>query len=291
MRLPECDVAIYEPIYQIGQTVSDLRFSSYSHLGNERFSSWREFKIHVDMFRANSHRKHIFCGLFSPKFSMKCRIGSDIFLDFCEKNMDSDVVFINPFPQLSYISFNVWEHAEVFHPGIIEVARNLLKVAGVDLSISTDQRHGQEVLAYSSFWCGSEKFWDLYVGGVLNKLALFIEQNPDNPVVKAALSDTYHYDPAPYLPFITERLFTTFLSQELSVKYAGFPVNPLDYCLNDYERDVVLRIYDEVDSADANNNFDKELIDKMRSSLLGLVKYNNDFYKKNLHPHTGRCFE
>lgn len=282
------DVGIYEPIYLDGQTISQKNFHPYPHNSNKDFAHWREFRIHVDMFRNSIFEKHAFTGLFSPKFELKTKITGPAFAEFCVKNADADVVFINPFPHLAYMSFNIWMQAETNHSGIVEVANNLLNDAGVSLTIDTEKRHDLTVLAYSSFWCGNAKFWQTYVGQVLSPLASFIETNPDAPSVKSALQETFHTDPSPYLPFITERLFTTYIAQANDLKIVHYPLDPLNYCFNQYEIDLVSNSRQRIDKADKLKIYPESIKISMQSVCDQSIIDAKEYYKNNVHPHTGR---
>lgn len=285
------DVGIYEPIYLNGQTISQENFIPLLHTSNKHFANWREFRIHVEMFRNRVFEKHIFTGLFSPKFELKTKITGIEFAEFCVDNADADVVFINPFPQLAYMSFNIWMQAEANHSGIIGIAKNLLNDAGINLSINTKQRHCHKVLSYSSFWCGNAKFWNNYVGTILLPLADFIEKNPNAPSVRAALNDTFHTDPSPYLPFITERLFTTYVSQQHDLIPKYYPLNPTDYCLNQNEIDFIANTKPILDEADKQRIYPDSIKENLQSACNKSTIEAKEYYKKNVHPHTGRVIK
>ena len=282
------DVGIYEPIYLEGQKISQKNFIPYAHTSNKEFAHWREFRLHVDMYRKRIFEKHALAGLFSPKFELKTKLTGLEFANFCTKNADADVVFINPFPHLAYMSFNIWMQAEANHAGIVEIASSLLFDAGIDLQINTEERHDHSVLAYSSFWCGNDKFWHAYVGKILEPLALYVENHPESPSVKAALQETFHTDPSPYLPFITERLFTTFIAQQADLKKCHYPLNPIAYCFNQSDIDLVTSNREIVDQADRLKNHSASMKEGMQSFCNQAIIDAKEYFKLNKHPHTGR---
>ena len=290
MNTTKMGIGLYEPIYKDGQIIANDACSPYLHVSNKEYSHWREFKILVDMYAFKIPFMHQYCGLLSPKFSIKCRISVSAFLDFCSLQSEADVIFINPFPQLPYLSLNTWMHAEAFHPGITHVAQNLLNAADIGLVIDDQARHGPDVLSYSSFWCGNQSFWDEYVGGILCKLSQYIIKNPDCPAVIASLADTSHYDTTPYLPFITERLFTSFISKNKSIKSISYPLDPLEYCLDSYEKKLITNIKQKTIEADLKNIFSSSLVEEMRASCVLLAQHTDYYYKSYIHPHTGKLF-
>lgn len=280
-------IAIYEPLYVTGQQLTEPCFRPLV-VQHADHPEWREFRILVDMFRRGLHRQQAFTGLMSPKFGIKTGVTGLECIDFVRANSDADVCFINPFPQLAYISFNVWMQGEVSHPGLVERAQDLLDAGGIDLKLKDVPRQGHSTLCYCNFWVGSERFWEAYVGGLLIPIAEFLEQNPDHPASRAVLMETQHTDPAPFLPFIVERLFSSFLSrQQGTIVARAYPMDPLTLSLQEFDRQVVTYLKEKIDSADRADHFP----DSTREELALLCKlwqvYNAAYYEHRPHPHSG----
>jgi hypothetical protein len=279
---------IYEPLYAEGQSLSEARFTPL-RLPSNVHSAWREVRILVDFYRRGDHRCAGKTGIFSPKFGLKTKVSADEFLRFVDESGESDVCIINPFPTIPYYSFNVWMQGEVNHPGLLAAAKKILDASDILWDLSAVPRHNQANLCYSNFWVGTEKFWDGYVGGILDPIATYIESNPDSPAARAVMIDTWHTDSAPFLPFIVERLFSTYLSLTPGVKIAAFPIaDPLDYCLTDYEREMVARIQPIVDAADRAKSFSHELISIQETLCRLYVRYAKEHFASNAHPHSGK---
>ncbi|SDQ32733.1 hypothetical protein SAMN05443245_0931 [Paraburkholderia fungorum] len=283
-------VAIYEPIYAADQTLTCTEFLPWVMADNSR-PQWREFKILVDMYRNGDHLQHNFTGLFSPKFTLKAKMSGARFLEFVQRHSNADVCFINPFPQLAYWSYNVWMQGEHAHPGLKKAAQALLDASGVDLSIQHAARNGPQSLLYCNFWVGSRRFWQDYVGGVLLPIADFLDANPAHAAAVAVMTDTTHTDPAPFLPFIIERLFSTYISQRADLACAAYPFDDQerrDYCINDFEKLLFDRMRTKVDEADASATFSPLLIEQMDMVCALWQKHFFDFYASRPHPHTGQ---
>lgn len=282
-------IAIYEPLYAKGQVLSDPAFKPLPRAENVR-PEWREFGILVDMYRAGVHRQHRFTGLFSPKFRLKTKLTGDQFIAFVQEQHDADVCFVNPFPQIAYWSYNVWMQGEYAHKGIVEAATELCHSAGLGWDIRGTPRHGARELAYSNFWVGTESFWESYVGGVLIPIAEFLETNSDHAVARNVMVPTDHTDPAPFLPFIIERLFSTFLSRMLEVRATAYPLTERirEYCNNDFECLLFERMRLQVDAADAAGKFPADLLDWMDTVCALWQQHFFDFYAQRPHPHTSR---
>jgi hypothetical protein len=283
-------VAIFEPIYSPNQTLSCAEFRALPRADNS-CPEWREFKILIDMYRNGEHLRHDYTGLFSPKFTLKSKITGATFIDFVQNHSGSDVCFINPFPQLAYWSYNVWMQGEHAHPGLITAAQALADASGVNLTIADTPRHGPRTLGYCNFWVGSQRFWDKYVGGTLLPIADFLETNPSHVVALAVMTDTTHTDPAPFLPFIVERMFSTYISLHTELPHAAYSFDAQevrDYCINDFEKLLFDRMREKIDAADASGVFDSELVDQMDTVCALWQKHFFDFYATRPHPHTGQ---
>jgi hypothetical protein len=283
-------VAIFEPIYAQDQVQVEKNFLPLVVRDNSQ-AGWREFKLFVDMYRAGEHRSHEYTGIFSPKFRLKSRITGTAFARFAQNQTGADVCFINPFPQIAYWSFNVWMQGEHAHPGLARAAQSLLDACELDFDIDCTPRQGPGLLSYSNFWVGSERFWEEYVGGVLVRIAEFLEKNPGHEVTHKVMEDTTHTDPAPFLPFIVERLFSTYISQRPDLKIAAYrheDGSVLDYCVNEYERRLVARMKPQIDGADAAGKFDPVLIKQMDIACELWQQQFFDYFAARPHPHTGR---
>lgn len=281
-------IAIYEPQYLPGQSPSEPAFRPLK-LENNDYADWREFKIIVDMYRRGLHREQRYTGLFSPKFNLKTRVSGEKFVDFVRANAESDVCFINAFPQLAYISFNAWMDGEESHPGLAQRAQALLDACDIGWRVADLPRQDPKVLCYCNFWVGTERFWDAYVGGLLLPVARFLEENPTHPASLSAFEPTRHTDRAVFLPFIVERLFSSFLSKrsgEFSI--SRFPMDPSAHSNNEFERYIVACCKDEIDDADRIGFFPPALKSKM-ALLCGLWRrYQFAYYENRAHPHSGK---
>ena len=278
-------IAIYEPLYLPGQQLAEDAFRPL-RLENNDFADWREFRILVDMYRRGLHREQQFTGLLSPKFGLKTGLSGRDFLAFVEANADADVCFVNPFPQLAYISHNVWMQGEHAHPGLTVRSQALLDAVGIDIVLDDVPRHGPDVLCYSNYWVGKERFWDEYVGGLLLPIAQFLETHPDHPASRAIMEPTIHLEAAPFLPFMIERLFSTYLSlNRASVSFRAFPADPIALCLTDLERDLVSRQRDAVDAADRAELFPAAMKNEMLKLSALRQSYDHDYFDIHAHPH------
>jgi hypothetical protein len=279
-------LTIYEPQYQEGQILSEPSFTPL-HVKNSH-PAWREFRILIDCHQSEHHRgKRL--GVFSPKFGLKTKVPANEFIAFCGDHDQADVCLINPFPQIACYSYNVWMQGEIAHPGLTEVAQRLLNASGIGWDLSKTPRHDVRTLCYSNFWVGSEQFWDTYVSDVLGRIASFLEREPDDLVAKRVMHGTQHTDEAPFLPFIVERLFSTYLSLSPGLSVAAYDTGDvLQYCLTDVERDIVSYMAPIVSEADASGCFSDALKSQMRLMSSICHRYGLAHFAANAHPHSGK---
>jgi hypothetical protein len=200
-----------------------------------------------------------------------------------------DVYFINPFPQIRYWSYNVWMQGEIAHPGLKNAAIQLLKAAHVSIDIIGTPRQGCEVLAYSNFWVGTPKFWEQYVGAILKPIYKFLLENPNHEATHGVMATTRHTANAPLLPFIIERLFSTYLSFTPGLKTIAYEISENtiinEYCVNDFERLLLSLMKEEVDFADSRMLFPEQLMIKMNMACQLFQQHHFDYYQLRSHPH------
>ena len=282
------EITIYECLYSSNQKPI-LAGAQPLHISNQK-PERRELQAYVEAYRRRLYLQNDYTGIFSPKFEIKTHVSINDFIRFAS-SQDGDICHINPFPQISYWSFNVWEQGEIAHPGLSKAAQKILDAVGIDLQISATPRHSASVLAYSNFWIGNIDFWRSYVGQVLVPISNFLDEHPSHPATNNVLEHTNHTDPAPLLPFIVERLYSTWLSTH-SFKFSHFPQSAEDiaenYCNNSFERLLFSQMQNLVNTADYNCNFPGELREHMANMCRLFQQHFFDYYAHRKHPHSGQ---
>lgn len=287
------DVLIYEPVYRAGQLISEPAAVALNWLENP-LPEWREFAIYIAIYRQNLFSQSRLTGLFSPKFSLKSQISFSQFVAFASQQTDADVCFLNPFPQIPYYSYNVWMQGETAHPGLIRTANDLLAASGIGWRVEEVLRQKPTVVGYSSFWVGNANFWNRYVGQILLPVTNFIINNPDHQAVKAVMKTTVHTDAAPYLPFVLERLFSTFLSLTPDIKFSSWrhdrpAIEKL--CVNQYEKILFQGMIERVNLADAQSDFPEHLRKEMAFLCELSQQQFFDYFSLRPHPHTSKTVD
>lgn len=178
----------------------------------------RETAHMLTFWRQGRHRDFKVSALLSPKFTQKTAIDGAIFNAFILNNPNYDVWFVNPYPHYFYLAYNIWEHGEIWYPGLLGRASRVFAAAGLAINLERFPRSTWNTLLFSNIWAGTAQFWDQFMAFV-GHIARHAETVPD-------VFDTVPYEDgrAVYFPFIFERLFTTFLVLQPSIRarYANF---------------------------------------------------------------------
>jgi hypothetical protein len=277
-------IIIYEPIFAPEQERTEPAFTPL-HVSNQ-LSEWREFAIIAEIYRRGLHRNGGLTGLFSPKFGVKSGISGETFIEFAQSQAGADVVIVNAQPQHAFMAYNVWQNGEVVHPGLVHRSQSLLDAVGIDWHLDAQGRHGPEILCYSNFWVADEAFWDAYVGGILVPIAQYIETYPTAPVVRAIMEPTRHLTAAVLLPFMIERLFTTYLALHPNWRVAPLLLDPKDRCTSPIEEMIVAFTYPRIELA-LQEGFSNELIELLGFLQIVRREYNEVYFKDRVHPYTG----
>jgi hypothetical protein len=164
-------------------------------------------------------------GMVGPRWQEKLHFTSQDLFDNIENNPGYDVYIFNHAQMLAALTHNVWELSDRYHPGITDVAKELLTRMGhCDV---TTRFMTESVVCYCSYFVATNEFWADYLK-FLEKAKYILDNLEDGPVKDAyQASANYRRDPQLTLfPFITERLFSTFLS--LNPTYQVYH-RPYDY--------------------------------------------------------------
>ena len=117
---------IYQNYYADGQDATlDPDFVANDGRRNAN-THYREVGLFVRMYHAGLHRSADYTGIVPPKFGEKTGKTGREFIDFIQSNPGYDAYFINPFPQNSYYTYNVWVHGDYCHPGLMALAPAVL---------------------------------------------------------------------------------------------------------------------------------------------------------------------
>lgn len=219
-------------------------------------TEYREVGLFLRLYHAGQHKAAEYTGIVSPKFREKARITGSDFLRFVERNPGFDVYFINPYPVNAYYSFNVWEHGEICHSGLMLLAQELFNCAGINCNLYEMGRNTHATLLYCNYWLGNEYFWDRFMN--LNvRILQAVERLSPRMRGRLFALDPQYPDPVPMLPFVFERLFSTLLLMDPSIKGCSYRYSR-DYIMecNQHEQLIAGSFIDVIDEIDRRGEYD-----------------------------------
>ena len=238
-------VSVYQNYYNKDQITNlDKFFIPYDWTGNPT-PEYREIAIFFDLYNKREIIESEYFGLVSPKFYEKTGITGDKFIDFIIKNPGYDVYFINPFPHGQYLFFNVWEQGEQIHPGTKQMTQELFDYAGYDISIEGLGRSDRTTASYCNYWVGNKAFWDVYISFIKPLFECITVKMPDNQRKKYFELAPYT-NPAPYFPFVFERMFSTILLINKKIKSLSYEYSKEEY--NNLEKKQNFKFYGKCSS-------------------------------------------
>jgi hypothetical protein len=211
---------IYQIYYSENQKPQlDPSFIPYDNSGKSYPFNY-EYAVFFDLFKKVNWDEASLLGTVSWKFKQKTGLLGSEFTEHIRKNPNYDVYFVNPFPFLCHYK-SVWEQGQNHHPNLIKIAENLLAAVGYDLNILKNETP-PSLTAFCNYWVGNKKFWDAYVA-YLTPIWDYVLSH-DNEITKSLGKNADLTINAPYLPFIFERLFSTFLASG-SWRVSSLPIS------------------------------------------------------------------
>ncbi len=211
-------------------------------------------------------------GALSWRFSEKTGMSGNDWLAAIAARPGFDVYFCNPFPENEALYHNVWIQGEPSHPSFIELVTAVFNAAGLPLEHLTAISASGNFSA-ANYFVATPAFWDSYLRFVRVVLGKAERRMPARMRAllhsRAADQRNFHFG-ATYVPFIVERLFTTFVTTEGSkFKACRIPLPARERQLN-----VHLRLLREM----------KDVAHKTNSKWLAAcwVNYRN-LYLNNTH--------
>jgi hypothetical protein len=248
----------------------------------------RETAHMLNFWRQGLHREFAVSGLLSPKFYEKTGITGKVFNEFIASNPDHDVWFINPYPHYFYLAHNIWEHGEIWYPGLCERAARVFTAAGIAVDLNKFPRSTKNTLLFSNIWAGTPKFWDEFMAFV-SHVSAHAEQD-------LTIFDEIPYEDgrSPYFPFIFERLFTTFLVMHpgVNARFANFQFDHILELVNDTDRLMIREwgpMIDRWDSAGDYNDDQRAIFRGIQKLSILRMRINDPadyprYYNRDTHP-------
>ncbi len=213
-------IRIHQIFYDPAQRPAlDPAFLPYDNTANPQ-PQWREYHVFRTEWLAGGCRPDDVTGFVSWKFAAKTGVSGQDFVTFIESHPGHDVYFLNPHRVEPRPFTNIWQQAEVHHPGIIGLAQRIFDAIGEPVDLAALQQPREQVL-FCNYWAGSRRFWQRYMD-LGERVARQIREGLDEADRRLAWSRADRLIDAPYVPFIMERLFSTLLATRAGIRFRAW---------------------------------------------------------------------
>lgn len=215
-------VYIHQIYYDAAQRPSlDPSFIPYDNRANPH-PEWREYHVFRTAWGAGLCREGDVTGFVSWKFGAKTGLRGKQFIRFITKTPGYDAYFAHPFRVEPQAFTNIWQQAEIHHPGILGLTQRILDAVGIAVDLAALEQPREQVL-FCNYWAGTRRFWDGFMG-FCEPIHYHILHGLDEADRELLWSRADQKIDACYVPFIMERLFSTYLAHNPDVRARGLDV-------------------------------------------------------------------
>ena len=165
-----------------------------------------EYGVIKELYEGKAFANVKLNGVLSWKFRRKTGWRVRELKDYCSRLSDTDIVTLNPFPELWQDNLNVWGQGERFCPGLIELAKDIYREADLDPDVLSTRMSIKDI-CYCNYWLANKKFLDLYY--LYTTRVFHAAVNSED--LKERLFNGQQFRGAPMFPYLFERLFSTVL--------------------------------------------------------------------------------
>lgn len=153
-------------------------------------------------------------GFTSYKFNEKTNLIGKHFVDFIRANPDSGAWFMEPYAKPRVPWINGWHQGQIYHPGILPLAEQVLQKIGYKTNITTEQMPS----CWYNYFVFNRATWNLFLK-TMNDIEKTCKTDPE--LYNKMYVNSAGYEPAldvPFFIFFLERFITTFLTEN-NLKY------------------------------------------------------------------------
>lgn len=209
------DIRIFQIYYRKGQESQlDPDFTPYDNRGD------LDLLLEFNVFRKLAADSRVagadYWGAVSWKFGQKTGLTGAELRETIRANPGYDAYFCNPHPDTEALYHNLWLQGETSHPEFVWLSRQIFEAAGLELGL-IDEIWPSSLFATTNYFVATPDFWRAYLEFVLRVIDKARDKlSPHGrAMLHSAMADNKGmHASASYLPFIVERLFSTFLLTE-----------------------------------------------------------------------------
>jgi hypothetical protein len=206
------NIKLYQVAYNV-ETLAQVQASGFlvlDNLANPR-PDWYEYWPIRHFLLTEPLDESAFYGFFSPKFTYKTQMThADVcaFLDAALAKGPVDVALFSPQPDMGAHFLNVFEQAELFDPGCLQVAKDFLQLQGLDVPLEGMVMDSRQTV-FSNYFVARPAFWRLWFG--YTEALFAIAEDATHPLNAALNFNTTYGENANRKVFISERLASLLL--------------------------------------------------------------------------------
>jgi hypothetical protein len=157
----------------------DPGFEVLDNLANER-PDWYEYWPMRRFLLNETLDEDAFYGFLSPKFKLKTNLSAADVQDFIRaSNPATDVVLLSPSIHNSAFYWNVFEHGNSEHPGLIDVANRFFARLGHPQPLETLVSDSRNTV-HSNYFIAKPRFWRSWLQ--ITEQLFVIAESPDDPL-------------------------------------------------------------------------------------------------------------
>jgi hypothetical protein len=219
----------------------------------------RNLYLNKELFKDDKE----YAGVLSWKFRQKTGLDGKQIIRWMEDNKGYDVYFINPWPEHSYLSFNVWHQGEFYHPGMLFLIEKLFREAKLDIEIRNTHRNTIHTLCFCNYWIANKKFWNVYMKYCEQLYAAIQNTDKETKRLLYDIKADAQIDSA-FFAFVMERMFSTVLSIKKfkTLNYFDIYTRPTN---NIVLKNILDKYSPTIDKMDDAKNYTKDNIEFINS--------------------------
>ena len=189
------DIKLYQIAYN-AETLEQVHSSGFlvlDNLGNPR-PDWYEYWPIRNFLLTQTLDESAFYGFFSPKFTYKTQMThADVcaFIRAANAKSPIDVALFSPQPDMGAHFLNVFEQAELFDPGCLHVAKDFLRLQGLDVPLESIVMDSRQTV-FSNYFVARPAFWRPWFA--LTEALFAMAEDPAHPLSAALNFNTTYGD-------------------------------------------------------------------------------------------------
>lgn len=176
---------------------------------------WYEYWPIRNFLKNTTLKDENWYGFFSPRFQEKTGLNSveikKIIQGVEEKDKSVDVILFSPQPDMGAYFINVFEQGEMFHPGHMQVAKDVLAAIGIDAPIESIIMDSRQIV-YSNYFVAKPSFWKRWLQ--ITESIFSIAETSEHPLHDVLNSGTSYRDGSHQKVFLIERIASLILAIE-----------------------------------------------------------------------------